>query len=183
MAKKSEATVSEKPKKAYKLDLFRQTLPALFQGKMDFYENCTEDERKEIVPYILARRVSLIKSQQAVAPELVNSFVNIGMNRLKNHPELQWKLLCMVASEISPRVPHYTDQEFFVPKKPKSQTPLLDEYLIRYYPQCNDMELTILKQKLESEANVKDMAEQFGATDAEIKAVVKEYRDVFGKKA
>lgn len=186
MAKKSQPkptsdSTPEKKKKEYKLDLFNQTLPALYKCDLDFYANCTEEQRKEITPLILMRWVSLAASHQETAPVFVNTFVNNGFWQLSKHPELQWKQLCVVASEISPRsTPRHT---WMMPKKKVSKTPLLDAYFIQMHPFANDAELELLRSKLEDEAAVRDLAEQFGATDGEIKNVVKEYRDNYGKKA
>lgn len=183
MAKKSTAPSSEtteKKKKEYKLDLFGQTLPALYKCDFGFYDRCSEEERKEISPLILMRWVSL-GDNQTVAPELVNSFVNQGFWQLSKFPELQWKLLCMVASEISRnRTPRHT---WMMPKKKKSTTPLLDAYLIQMHPMLSDMEINILKQKLDGEESVKDLVRQFGGSDKEIKDAVKEYRDIYGSKS
>ncbi len=185
MAKKSQPkpssdTTTEKKKKEYKLDLFGQTLPALYKCDIDFYARCSEEERKEISPLILMRWISLAEGHQEVAPTFVNTFVNNGFWQLSKHPELQWKQLCVVASEISPRTPRH---KWMMPKRKVSNTPLLDNYFIQKYPFANDQEIKLLKEKLETEDAVRDLAEQFGATDGEIKDVVKEYRDHYGKKA
>jgi hypothetical protein len=183
MAKKStekSTETTEKKKKEYKLDLFGQTLPALYKCDFDFYARCTEDERKEISPLILMRWVSLAEGYQSVAPELVNSFINEGFWQLSKHPELQWKQLCMVASEISTRTPRH---KWMMPKKKKSSTPLLDDYLIRMHPMLSDMEIDIIKQKFEGEEDIKELVRQFGGTDKEIKDAVKEYRDIYGSKS
>lgn len=181
--KKSAAktsTAEPKKKKEYKLDLFKQTLPALYRCNLDFYANCTEEERKEISPLILMRWVSLNENQPALAPEFVNRFVNNGFWQLSKHPELQWKQLCVVASEISPTTPRH---KWMMPKGKVSKTPLLDAYFLKMHPLISDAEIDILKGKLENEDSVRDLAGEFGASDAEIKAVVKEYRDNYGKKA
>ncbi|MNX79328.1 hypothetical protein D3C86_1109550 [compost metagenome] len=187
MAKKSQpkptSDSTEKKKKEYKLDLYGQTLPALYKCDMDFYSRCTAEEQKEISPFVLMRMISLAKGYETVAPEFINQFVNNGYNRLyKHHEELQWKLLCVVAAEISPnRVPYH--HRMFTPKKKVSKTPLLDAYFIQKYPLVGDNELIILRDKLSGEDEVRSMAEEFGADDTEIKNVVKEYRDNYGKKA
>lgn len=183
MAKKSVAKTSEpteKKKKEYKLDLFGQTLPALYRCDMDFYANCTDDERKEISPLILMRWISLAENQPGIAPTFVNMFVNNGFWQTSKHPELQWKQLCVVASEISPRTPRH---KWMMPKKKKSKTPLMDGFLIKKYPMASDAEINIVKEKFTGEDEVRDMARAFGCSDNEIKDVVKEYRDNYGKKA
>ena len=183
MAKKSPASTTapvEKKKKEYKLDLFRETLPALYRCKLDFYSDQDDLARKEISPLILMRWVSLAEGKQDIAPEFVNTFVNNGFWQLSKHPELQWKLLCVVASEISSVTPRH---KWMMPKRSKSKTPLLDAFMIQRYPLISDAEVDILKGKLENEDAVKDMAREFGCADNEIKEVVKEYRDNYGKKA
>lgn len=183
MAKKSQAKTSapatEKKKKEYKLDLFKQTLPALYKCDLDFYANCSEEERKEISPLILMRWVSLNSRDPELAPTFVNMFVNNGFWQLSKHPELQWKQLCVVASEISRTTPQH---QWMMPKKKKSSTPLLDEFFIQKYPLISNDEIDILKLKIQNEDEVRDLAAAFGSSDAEIKSVVKEYRDNYGKK-
>jgi hypothetical protein len=98
---------------------------------------------------------------------------------LNGHPELQWKQLCCLASELTRQTPRH---EWYGMKKKKTLTPLLDNYLIQRYPLASEQELSIIKNKFAGEADVRDFAEQFGATDAEIKNVVKEYRAIYGKK-
>lgn len=184
-AKKSSAKTSAEPKKEpkkkeYKLDLFGQTLPALYKGDLNFYANCTEDQRKEISPLILMRWVSLSESDPVNSPQLVNTFVNNGFWKMSKHPELQWKLLATVASTLSSRTPRH---KWMMPKGKVSKTPLLDNYFLQMHPLVSNTEIDILKGKLANEDEVKELAKQFGASDPEIKAVVKEYRDNYGKKA
>lgn len=179
--KTSVSEPTEKKRKEYKLDLFRQTLPALYKCDLDFYANCSDEERKEISPLILMRWISLNEKTPDIAPGFVNSFVNNGFWQLSKHPELQWKQLCVVASVMSPNVtPRH---KWMMPKRKTSSTPLLDAYFEQMYPFASNEEINILKLKLESEDDVRDLASQFGASDGEIKDVVKEYKTNYGQKA
>lgn len=183
MAKKSQAKSSEtteKKKKEYKLDLFKETLPALYQGDWDFYSRQPIEVQREISPLILMRWVSLADGFEEFAPPLVNEYVNTGFWQLSKHPELQWKMLSIVASSLSRRTPRHT---WMMPKKKKSKTPIIDNYLLQMYPLISDDEINIIKGKLESENEVIRLAKDFGATDSEIKDVVKEYRANYGEKA
>lgn len=177
--KSSKASASpEKKKKEYKLDLFGQVLPALYRCDFDFYSRCSDEERKEISLFMLLRWLSLSTNAPEVTPLIINS-ANTYFWLLSDHPELQWKQLCCLASELSRRTPRH---EWFGMKKKKTATPLLDNYLMQRYPLASDAELGIVKEKFAGEDDVRDLAEQFGATDAEIKNVVKEYRGIYGKK-
>jgi hypothetical protein len=84
-------------KKEYKLDLFGQTLPALNRGDMDFYDRCTDEERKEIAPLILMRWLSGVQDSRkgGLYISVMNEFVNKDFWALSKHPELQWKLMCV----------------------------------------------------------------------------------------
>lgn len=167
-----EATPAKKAAKTYQLDMFKQTLPALYKCDFDFYARCDEDQQKEITPFLLLRWVSLAQGHQAVAPEFINEFVNQGFWGLYKHPELQWKMLCAIASEISPRTPHH--KWLKVPKY-RSKTPRLDEFLLQKYPGISNAELDILRNKM-TEEKVKSFIRAFGESDGTIKEIVKEFK-------
>jgi hypothetical protein len=95
-------------KKEYKLDLFGKVLPALDRKDRAFYDNLTEEERKEITPYTLVRWMSAIGSYRgndSTNPDIVgyyirsvNSYVNkhmfdIPMTKDKDHKKLLWLML------------------------------------------------------------------------------------------
>lgn len=172
-----------KPKKAaagksYKLDLFKQTLPALFACDFDFYDRCSEAEQKEITPLILMRWVSLCLSNQEAAVFMTNTFVNEYFWNLSKYPELQWKLLCVASSEIARRPPR---MQWFQAKRSNSKTPKLDAYLLMINPHISDMELEIIKNKIQSEDEIRAMVREFGEADAEAKDLIKEFKAHYGK--
>ena len=164
--------------KKYSLDLFKEVLPALYKGKLDFFENLSEKEQKEITPFTLMKWLSSAGGFEELAPILINDLVNKGFWDLSHHKELQWKILCVVASEISNRVPRHS---WISMKKESSSTPKLDKLILFKYPLINDNEVELYKYKFSGKEEVKEFCLEFGLSDTEIKEVVKEYDKKIGK--
>lgn len=177
---KQKSTPSTAKPKSYKLDLFKEVFPAMYRGDFDFYSRLDEDTQKGVSPLILMRWLSLAKGFEAAAPVLVNDHINQGFWRLSRHPELQWKLLCVVASNMSRTPPRH---EWIKPAGKASKTPLLDGFLDQMYPLANRAEIEIVKGKITNEEEVKELAKMFGSSDDEIKKVVKEYKASYGTEA
>lgn len=97
-------------KKEYKLDLFNKVLPALDRKDRDFYDNLTDDEKKELTPYTLVRWASTLGKPawgggSEPDPDItgyyiqsVNHYANkhlldIPTRKDNNHTKLLWLML------------------------------------------------------------------------------------------
>ena len=70
-------------------------LTALDTKNKDFYENLSPDEKKEVSLWMMMRYMASSETYPDYFLCMVNEFVNVDFQALKNHPELQWKLLCL----------------------------------------------------------------------------------------
>lgn len=79
----------------YKVDIFA-ALNALSTKKDNFWLSLSDDQRKSIVPFLLARWLSGTSNVQQVM--LLNEIANPYMFSLYSHKELAWKLLMCCTS-------------------------------------------------------------------------------------
>lgn len=160
-------------KKEYKLDLFGQTLPALYTGDHGFYDRRTEDERKEIHPLVLMRWMSSVKNSELGGDFicLVNNLVNVDFWDLTKHPELQWKLMCVVGSELGGR----SQRSEWIAGPKKAATGKVDNVLLSLYPSLNNQELALARGKLTKDS-LKQLLRDMGLPDDEIKPILDEFK-------
>lgn len=104
--KESENQINKvQPKKKYTLDLFKEILPAIDSGNKNYYRSLSEEQQKEIDPWVLMRWLSSSEYNKDLEKDLinVNYFVNDKFNDLSSkkvigsigHKELQWMLLTL----------------------------------------------------------------------------------------
>ena len=127
-------------KKTYKLDLFK-TLESIDRSNRNYYANLNEEEQKAYAPLVLMRYMSSLPSQNPQAEitvVLANDIVNVGFWELSKHPELQHQLMCILGTGIRQNRPWIT-------RRKTTNTPVLDEFFMKIYPDVNKIELDILK--------------------------------------
>lgn len=153
--------------KERKLDLFNQVLPNLDKRNKDFYASLSDDEKKEIVPYVLMRFMSSVKNANLVDHHLimVNEIVNREFSSLSKHPELQWKLLCLCGAGSKQFHP------WVAPGKKKAKSKL-QQALADLKPHYKTDELELLEQIMTKE-DKKELFQAAGYTDKEIKELCK----------
>lgn len=162
----------EAEKKGFKLDMFKQVLPAIDRRDFGFYGRLTEDQQKAYQPYVVMRWMSATTDNGDMHKYHVgnvNDFVNTDFWSLNNHPELQHKLLCM-AGVGQPQRHQWI--KFMGGKRKKSA---INEFLLEQNPMLRDDELDILKSQTsneEFEAYIKGLGKQ----DAEVKKLMKEWK-------
>lgn len=87
-----------------KLDIKRE-LKSVDQKDYDFYDNLTEEEKKEFSPYVLMRYVSNVRGDREVQEwyvELTNELVNKHHWALsREHKALLWKLFAAVGTGVT----------------------------------------------------------------------------------
>ena len=152
-----------------KLDLFKQVLPALDRKDRDFYKNLSEQEQKEVQPYVLMRYLSAVKGDvdfQEWYLRATNEYVNKGYWNLSStdHKELQWLLLTTVSPKMGNKF-----HEWIPMKKGKKNKKL--EVLEELFPEAGDMELETLDMVYDTKA-VKQMLRDRGYDDKHIKSVL-----------
>jgi len=133
--------------KSYKLDLFRQVLPAIDRQDKFYYRNLNQDEKDSIEPWILMRWLASADSNNDQPHYLlsVNDFVNANFSVLAplktmgkaGHKELQWMLLTLCGTGKSPR------RKFIKPGKGATKNKL-EEEILKFYPMMKDDELELL---------------------------------------
>jgi len=162
MAVKKKSTT----KKAHKVDMFREVLPALDRNDMFFYRNLPDESKKaiamqEVVLRYLSSVGSYGKDNKFTEYYLImtNEGPNIsfGYHNLYGHEELEWMLLSIVG--IGTKQDHS-----WIPASPKSDTPNIDAMFRRLYPLASNKEIKMLKT-LASKDEILDLVNDFGNPD------------------
>lgn len=133
-------------KKGYKLDLFKQVLPAIDRKNKFYYRSLTPEEQSSIEPWILMRwMTSCSDNDQPHYLITVNDFLNNNFDCLvekktkgiTGHKELQWMLLCLCATGKSIK------RQFMKPGKGAVKN-RLEEALLSFFPLLKDSDLELL---------------------------------------
>lgn len=83
-----------------KLSIF-DTLGNIDKHNIDYYENLTEDEQKEFIPFLVMQWLAC--SNNPIQVILLNEFVNVYVFWLHKHPELLYYLMTVCTSGTSQR--------------------------------------------------------------------------------
>lgn len=146
-----------------KLDIFK-VLERIDVRDYSYYESLSDEEKKSLSMWILMRWTSLV-SNDNLAPDFImnaNDLVNVNYNELSKHPELQWKLLCMVSNGNKQR-------HVFV-KPPKGRVKnKKQEALSIIYPNAKFDELELL-EALYTDDEIRFNLVSAGLTDKDIAA-------------
>lgn len=164
---------SDKITKKYKLDLFKEVLPALDKRDRDFYDRCSEDEQKSIQPLVLMRWLSSVEGNKDFNEYyllMVNDLVNVGFWDLYKHPKLQWMMLAAIG--IGTRTRHN-----WIPMVKKSDTPKLDKLFRQVYPVIGKQELETLRV-LATKESIKDLCRGFAMDTKETKPYLDELKKI-----
>ena len=150
----------------YKLDLFKQILPALDRRDKSFYAKASEEVQKELAKQVwpLTRWMSSTKNSSEHHLLLINDVVNKNSADLKRHPELQWQLLALCG--IGKTQMH---QWIAPPKGIKKNK--VEEALLKIFPLLKNDELTLLLT-INNNDNLTALFKDAGLTDKEIKELL-----------
>jgi len=126
--------------KQYKLDLFKQLLPALDKRKFDFYKNLSDEEKKGFSDIVALRAMSAVVSNNVDDHEYAIESINMANKHmwnpaLKDHPEL--KYLSMAVAGLGKVVRH----EFIKAPSGKKRNMKILDVLSVYYPTASLNEL------------------------------------------
>ena len=157
---------AEETKKEHKLDLFKVILPALDRRDTNFYENASEEHKKELGKQVwtLTRWMSSAKSNAEHHLLIVNDLVNKNSSDLKRHPELQWKLLALCGVGKS-----QMHQWIAPPKGIKKNK--VEEAVLKIYPLLKNDDLELLL-KVNSDEDLTELFKGAGLSDKEIKELL-----------
>ncbi len=130
----------------YKLDLFKVLLPTMDRHKLDAYRDFTAEEKKGFAGVVALRGLSN-------ASEPYGDWYLIATNQIANdhffdiadHPELQYKLLasCGMGSPV---------RHEWVGGAKKGSLSALRDYISRFWPHANTMEIDIILSKFTQES-------------------------------
>ena len=140
---------------------------AIDRCDFDFYSRLTKEEKKAFSPWMVMRYASSARGMDAYHYLLmVNDIVNVDFNVLKNHPELQWKLLATCG------IGHNTFHPWVPPGKGKKESTKVGKFLHSVYPTLNRKEVELLEQ-MNSKDDLKQLARDHGLDDKAIKDLFK----------
>ncbi len=157
-------------KAGYKLDLFRQVLPAIDRKDYGFFDRLSEKEQKGYTPFTLIRWMSTGGNENIHQNNLlnVNAFVNKDYFALAKHPGLQHQLLCMSSNGN-------TKHSWIAPMGGKRKKNLINDFFLEHNPQLRDDELSIIKNNTTLE-EFTEYVKGFGTPDPELKKLVKAWK-------
>ena len=141
-------------------------LSAIDRNDFDFYSQLDSELKKEFSPWMAMRYASSARGA-AVHHYLlmVNDIVNVDFSLLKDHPDLQWKLLAVCGMGSNKY------HEFIHPGK-KQKKNKLETLLMERYPTLNKDERKLLTE-INSTDELKELARDTGMNDKEIKELFK----------
>lgn len=120
-------------------------LHAIDNNDQHFYENLDEEQKKEWSAWLSMRYASSATGSDAYHYLLmVNSLVNVDFNTLRNHPDLQWKLLSLCGTGSKSFHP------WIAPPKKGKRSKAYD-FLLETYPQMNPKDVQDLCDILSKE--------------------------------
>lgn len=133
----------------------------------NWYDNLTEEERKEVSPWQLMRFMSSVdnKNREIIDFHLVfiNDLVNVNFNTLREHPELQLRLMQVVGMGIPMFHP-------WIPPAKREKIDKVQQWLETVFPEYSEDEIQLVKT-INSKKELKQLASDHGLTDKEIKEI------------
>ena len=140
-----------------KLDLKRE-LTAVDKKNYNFYNNLTDEERKEFSPFVLMRFTSNVDNNRDIQEwfvETTNEFVNKNHWELsKNHKGLLWKLLA--ATGIGSTLYHP-----YLAASKKEKANKIEKLLVEIYPTRKLEDIKILASMM-TKADCEELFDKMG---------------------
>ncbi len=154
--------------KKYKIDLFNQVLPSLDQKSVKFYNNYTDEEKKEIQPLVLMQWLTGANNPKQIY--FLNELVNPFVFPLQKHKGLLVNLLSICGTgKAANRYKYIRKQNKKSNASPKSIS-VLAEYF-GYSKKQSRESLPLLTNE-----DIISFAEQLGLQKPELTAIKKELR-------
>lgn len=153
-------------KKEKKLDVFR-VLKALDENDLDFYSTLNEVEQKEFSGWLTMRWASSSLTEPEHYLLMINAIVNDSFSEFKDHPEMIWKLLAICGMGRSVR------HKWIPPMKGKRKSRgALAKCIAEIKPQYKADEVDLFL-RINNEADIREVLENAGYEDKEIKELLK----------
>lgn len=152
-----------------KLDIFDEMRHADLKNK-DFYAGLEPALQKQFSPLVAMRWFSTVPDSspyKEYAIIMTNEVLNIDFWSLKDHPELQWKLMSMCGTGKVLR-----HQWIAMPKRKKLSK--VKEFMLQWYPSANDQELDLLTNSMNRD-EFEYFVKSTGATDTELRDILAEH--------
>jgi len=145
----------------------KEKLQAVDQNIRELWDAMDEQNQKSLRSefYILNRYISNVKNRPRAVQEhfvlTVNEYFNKNWNDIQQHPKLLWLLLCMCS---------YDGNETFFHEwiGKKTITNKKEKFFHEIYPSRKTDEIKLLAA-ITSDKEIKDLAKQYGMSDADIK--------------
>jgi hypothetical protein len=154
---------------AERIDI-KDLLKAADKRDYDWYDKLSKEEKKIFNPLVPMKFLSAVEgSYSDHYLEMTNDFLNVGFWDLTDHPELVWKIFCIVGSGRSER------HTWIKMASSKASVSKIDKILLKQYPHLDNMELEILKKKFTVDT-LKDFLKDLAMTDKEIKPIVEDFK-------
>ncbi len=153
-----------------KLDLFKDTIPAVDSGLKELWDAIDDEQRKNLKKdfFILNRWISgpqtLDPNIQEHYLETVNEFFNKHWFDLQDHPKLLWQLLCMCSHPTK----RLFKKEYIKLVRKAEGSNKKQKFLLDCYPNAKFDEIELLSQIM-SDKDVKQLAIDMGLDDKQIK--------------
>lgn len=166
MATKTKATKEKSAPKERKLDIFQEVLPGIDRRNMDFWNGITDEQKKEFSPWLIQRWAASAEGSPGVQEyfiQAVNERSNINMKELKDHPELQWKLLASCGIKK-------TYRRSWIGAAKGIKKDRVTEFIAELYPSAGEQEIELMRV-INDESELKQIAEQMNLKRSEIKEV------------
>lgn len=142
------------------------------ERNFDFYDNLSDDEKKQVSMYPLLRSLSIVEGSPEIQEYymiMTNNIANKDFWNLSKYPELQWKLISSCGIGFKQR------HKWISAGKRLSKTPNIDDLLFEVNPKMNYEELEIVKSKLTKEELV-DLTRGYGISDKDGKVYIEEFK-------
>lgn len=149
-----------------KLDI-KSEMRAIDTKDRKWYDSLTDEEKGKLSLWPLMRYTSSAGDKNFIEHylEWTNEVVNVHFNKLRQHPELQFKLLQLVGL-VKP-----TFHPWIAPGK-RGKKNKIQDWVVKNYSQLNDDEVDIFISNKTKEDFI-ELFEEYGMTKKEIKELLK----------
>jgi hypothetical protein len=153
MATRKPAVPTDEKFENTDLDIFK-VLEALDKKDYGFYGRLTEEQQKKFVPYIITHWMSAVSATGVLGAYYtmstdVNANRHLFNERIMQHPELQWLMLCAASPGMGKQfhkwLPHLNDKisELKIDATKKD----VKDYFQKIYPSASDTDLNSVSEE------------------------------------
>jgi len=157
-----------------KLDIF-DLMRRADAGDFGYYASLDDEERKEVdkfIGYPMLRWMSAAadRDNHFFTVQLANQ-INQGYFGVREHPELQWKLLCAAGTRI-----RGVRRQWIKRPKPGRPPKILEDLIVHFKPNYDREDVNQFLD-FSSKVDMKSLCESRGMQKDEVKKVLKAYDD------